>query len=430
MLSDHMTSRPVSVVMPVLSSLTGAVKNYLEGVFPRGYFKDYNVDSEMPLLRRRRNFRPMSASQLANRRLPMMSVRVETTADSSDFSSGVSWWTGNRFLREATQLFPLIHDDSGLRYVGFHTDRIVVRFQVSFVLETDFKAREILMYLKRVLPVGQRVFLNGVHVNTEMPGDILREIWRDLGLTDGSDPAQVTTFHNYLRSVTAGDVEKTINSASGRAAFSFAYPTNPVMTISSTPTMSLNRDGNVIRSSQVDIPIELDLPVPMSYAYQQEAKIEPTAADLDLDSYIGGDGKAYFGTAIAIRPASTIENRTLSFFASIVTGEHDPEHPGVADVTDLSAHIPQDVQDYVDYLLTLPGGESMVQVMVWRGPDLLPESYWDMTVPGWNLTVQREGLYYRHKYFVGIYCDLQAYRRLHMNPSGRPQAPSPYYFAK
>ena len=429
-LQDYLMSRPMSAVTPVMSSLVGAVRNYFEGLFPKGYFKDYSTDTQLPLLRRKRHFRPLTESQLAARRFPLLSVRVEPTADNSEFASGVSWWTGNRFLRDPSQLVPLLRDDLGLRYAGFEMERIVVRFSVSFIVETEHKGREVLMYLKRVAPLSSRVFLNGVTVWTEIPGDLLRAVWSDLGLGDGSDADDVAAFLKYMRSSTGGFVEQTVNSASGRTSFSFPYQANPLLSIPGSPSITVNRDGNVISSAQIDLPIELDLAVPMSYAYRQEAHLTaPPNYEATLGSRIGAEPTAYFGTTIVSRPPQRIaEHLQLTVFLAVVTGDPDPALPAAADETDLSAFVASDVRNYVDFLYAASGSDSALDVRLWCSGREVPAADWNLDLDTWVLTIHATALQYRQKYHLGVYCDLELYRQVTPPPGvQRPPAPSPYY---
>ena len=425
--NDYKLSRPVSAVTPVLSSLVGAVRAYVESVFPAGYFKDYFVDTDLPIVQmRRRRFRPMSPSQLSVRRLPMLSVKADPTADSSDFSSGVSWHTGNRFLRDPLNLRQLIKDDVSYRYVGFETERIVCRFQASIIVETEMKARELMMYMKRVMPLNYKVFLTGVTISTEIPPDILRSFWKDMGYGDGSDPAQVDEFHRYLRAFTAGHVERVTNTATGRTGFFFDYVANPIMTITGTPSISINRDGSVVRSAQVDLPLELDLGVPLSYAYRQEAEVQPTLGDLvDMD-WLGEDG-TYFGRTVLGRPPANIDDRrSLAFFTSFVTPDlTEMSVRGQPDVTDFSDYVSDEIKDYVAGILSGGDPASDLAVRLWVSNGEVDPANFSFDWETWKLTVEPAGLLYNHKYSIGLYADLSALAKRAV-PS-RPQAPRPYY---
>ena len=429
-LSDYQLTRPVSAVTPVLSSLAGALRQYVESLFPKGYFRDYFIDTELPMLRRKRSFRPMSRSQLAHRKLPLLSVRTEATADVSEYSTGLSWHTGNRFLQDPSQLRALILDDDGLRYAGYHSDRVVVRFQLSFIVETELKAREVMMYLRRVAPAGMKTFLNGVVIANEIPGDLLRSVWADMGLGDGSDPAHVAAFHRYLRSMSAGRIEQVVNSASGRQAYAFHYPANLVMNISGLPAVSSNRDGNVVRTASVELPVELDVEVPMSYVYRQEARLEAPAGTFTFTgaTEMGSGARAYFSFARAVRPSSTYGNMGLAHLTAIVTGEPDPERPGAPDVTDLSGSVPPEVRSYVDWLRTLPDADTPTyRAVLWMdGVEAIGD--WSFDWDAMVLTIKPRALRHQYKYHFGIYTDLGAYERVTPDaPGSRPRAPSPYY---
>jgi hypothetical protein len=426
---DAVVSRPVSVVTPVISSIAGAVRRYVMSVLPTEYIKDYFIDTELPMFRKmgRRRFRPLSRAQIEVRHLPLLSMKVEVTTDSSDFSSGTTFWTSTRFLRDPTELGRIIADDQNLVYVGYETERVVIRFQVSITVETDMKANELAMYLKRVLPVNQRFFLNDIDVATELPSEIVRAIWSATGMGDGSDPAVVESFRTYLRQVTGGNIEQVVNSASGRIAFAFAYRANPLMSITSAPAISVNRDGNVVRSAQVDLPFEADLSVPVAYAFRAEREAAP---DAGVDSsatppeLVTDAGMPYFSAAVRTRPPTSLPgNLQMAFFTSLVTGDPDPMNALAPDVTDFSGVVGEQLRRYVYALLDL-GQTDRVEAKLWLdGNDVDPNS-WEFDPVDWTLTLSKPALQSRQKYHFALYVDMADIARL-APVARRPQAPSP-----
>ena len=372
----------------------------------------------------RRRFRPMTRSQLSVRQLPLLTVKVETTADQSDFASGTTFWTSTRFLRDPTQLTRLIADDQNLRYAGYETERMVVRFGVSFTVDTDLRASELMMYLRRSLPVGQRFYLNDIDISTEIPRDILRAVWADMALGDGTDPDDVTEFREYLRRVTAGNVEQVVNSASGRLTYAFSYRANLLVNISGVPSMSVNREGNVVRNAQVDIPFEMDVEVPVAYAYRQEEALYGSQP-YDSNPFIGDDGghQAYFSEALRQRPPENIEGELqLVFFTSVVTGDSDPMNPLAPDVTDLSTSVDTRIKTLIDKLLDVD--PNKVRALLWLDGNTVPEDGWRLDLANWSLAIDKPAFQPRQKYHFGIYSDVSDIDKLAPRER-RPQAGSP-----
>ena len=424
---DAVVSRPVSVVTPIISSIAGAVRRYVMSVLPSDYIKDYFIDTELPMFRRRnrRQFRPLSRAQVEVRHLPLLSIKVEVTADSSDFSSGTTFWTSTRFLRDPTQLTRLIADDHNLIYVGFETERIVLRFQVSVTLETDYKANELAMYLRRTLPVGQRFYLNDIDVSTELPANIVRTIWTSLGYGDGSDAAEVQEFHDYLRRTTAGNVEQVVNSANGRVAYAYSYRANPLMSITSPPSITVNRDGNVVRNAQVDIPFEADLAVPVVYAFRAERPVPDNGSDANIGPLIMAEegSTPYFSASVRTRPETTLPGGLqLVFFTSLVTGDPDPDDLLAPDVTDFSGVVDQRLQRYVLRLLEEERTDA-VEALLWLDGNRMDDQSWEFDPQTWTLSIARPAFQPRQRYHFGIYVDLSDINAL-APEKRRPQAHS------
>lgn len=424
-LSDYLVSRPVSVVTPVLSSLAGALRLYIESLFPSGYFADYYIDTELPTLRQRRSFRPLSRSQLANRKFPLLSVRTEATADESEFATGVAWFTGGRFLRDPSVLRPIIVDDEELRYAGFQSERVVMRFQISIVLDTEMKAREVMMYLRRVAPTQLKTYLNDVTIATALPGDLLRAVWADMGLDTAStpSPADVDTFHHYLRAVSAGRIERVINTATGRNAFAYHYHANPVMSITGLPSASTNREGNVVRSATVELPIQLDVEVPMVFGYQQEAHVGPDIGAADGPDFGPAGNGAFFSFTKIMRPKSMRGSRGLAFFSAIVSGDVNPTSPNLPDVTELKDALPPDVSSYIaEQRLIDP---ARAEAVLWIDGDEVSAG-WSYDWSTGVLSIDAAVVRYRYKYHFGIYVALENFDTAagHRTPPGSPLKPA------
>ena len=406
--SNVTISRPVSVVIPVISSIAGTIRQYILSVLPKDYIRDYFIDTELPFYRNmnRRKFRPMSRSQLAVRKLPLMAIKVETTADPSDFGTGTTFWTSTKFLGDPTELTRLIADDHNLRYVGFETERMIVRFTVSFTVETDLRASELMMYLRRTLPVGSRFYLNDLDISTEIPKDILRVIWTDMGLGDNSDSRDMEEFVGYLKRVTGGNVTPVINSASGRTVFAFDYRSNILVNIPSPPSMNVTREENIVKSAQVDLQFEVDLEVPVAYAYRQEESLGgPVNGSTPFDLVEDG-GNAYFSAAIRVRPPENIEGeQQLIFFTSIITGDFNSNDPTAIDSTDLSSAISNRLKTYIS-LLVSKNMLDKVTAKVWLDGNDVSDDGWAFDPDTWELDIQQPVLQPRQKYHFGVYADI------------------------
>ena len=424
---DTIFSRPVSVVTPIVSSLAGMLRQYVNSVLPQGYLKDYFVDTELPFLprRNRRRFRPMSPVRIELRHLPLMSVRVEVTADQSDFATGTTFWTSTKFMRDPTQLGRIIGDDVNHIYCGYEIERVVVRFQVSFTVESDMKANELAMYLRRSLPVGQRFYLNDIDIATEMPPDVVRGVWSAMNMGDSKDPNNVEAFTEYMRVATQGNVEPLVNSANGRIAFAYSYKANPLMNIAGVPSVTVNRDGNVVRNAQVDLPFEADIMVPVAYALRAEIDLPPEGDGLvGIDIGNMDNGNAYFSAGVRMRPPLNVDGGLdLVFYSSLITGDPDPADPMGPDVTDFSAAIGDRSRALVSALLA-SGQTDKVEARLWLDGNPTDEACWEFDPDTWQLQISKPVLMSRQKYHFAVYADKTQMKSL-VPEERRSQPPSP-----
>jgi hypothetical protein len=420
-------ARPMAVLTPVISSLTGAVRSYAERLFPEGYFADRYVDTELPARpghSRRRHFRPMTYSQISARNTPLLTIKVDPTADASELSAGDAWSQGNRFLDDPVRLNRLIVDDQAGRFLGVYFERAVCRFSVNLSVNSDMQAYDAMMYLKRLAPVNRKTFLNDISVSTELPPDVMRTIWVDLGLGDGSILEDFITFHRYLDQTTGGRVDRVVNSMTGRNVFSFRYAANPVMNITSSPSVNVNRDGAVVRGATVELQLEMDLPVPMAYSYRQDGPL-PVGSGVVPEALGATESRVYFGTSTPAQPSQTLrDGQSLVFRTSIISGPLDPKAPLSPDVTSVAPYVPQNVKDYIGTLRLLKDGSTKITAQTWMDGTMVSTDDVSFDWRTWELILRKPR--HSYQYDLCLYCDLSEYSRL-IPQGSRHKPPEPFF---
>jgi hypothetical protein len=433
--SNLKVARPLTAVTPVHSSLTGLLRDYLLGLFPRGYFRDYFVNTELPFRpgifgNRRGRFRPMEGANVQQMKYPFLSVRVEPSADVSQLGSLDSFWQGRQFLRPSG-LFPIFMDDLALRYLSYERERLICRFSVSMLAQTDLQGNEILMYLKRTMPIDRLVYLRGATIWSKVPTEIVGDVYADLGLGPEGTDADMASLRAYLGAVSAGRLQQTIDSATGRVSFSFPYRSNPVFRVQGAPSISVTREGGVVRYSEVSFSVEMDLEVPISYVYRQEPRLAPPGPAPDG---ITADGNtAYFGITIDLAPPTVMAGPggtplTLVYFTGLVTGPPDPSGLGRPDVTAIGPSIQPELKNYIAGIVGGPTDPSLqLQLVVKMGSQAVAPAAYSMDWGAWELSLLPPDLLYNQQYQVLIYCDLTGYAAATPDNTGRAQAPSPMY---
>jgi len=429
-IEDVFLATPATAHVPVLSSLAGAMRSYIESKFPKGYFLDVNVSTETPQpsaglgagRSSRRRWGRLKMSNIDRPKLPMLSIRVDPTIDSSEFSSGTSWYKQNLYASHPGDMRRVLQDDQDLRWIGVHDERMICRFQISFVVESDLKAFELARHLKNVFPLGQRAYLNEVLLAAEIPAEILRHVWHDMEL-DPSSQEDRDRFDRYIRSYTDGFAERTVKGASGRMAFGYRYRANPLLTMEE-PNVNVERNGNVVSSATVDVQAVLDVPFPATFGYKQEAALSGTNPPLDRVDILQESGKIYLETAIVARPSvNADEYLRLMFFVGLVSTE---DRTFTQDVTEMAEQAPPSLKAYVEHLATKPDFSALFKPMLFRDSLPLPVQDFEFDHETWTLTIRQSGLRYNYKYHLGIYCDMGEYARLGFRPAGPLSAPSPY----
>jgi hypothetical protein len=411
MSSDLLISRPVSTISPVISSIAGTIRQYIQSILPENYLKDFFITTEIPLYRylNQDKFRKLTYNEISIRSLPLLSIKVETIADESEFASGTAYWTSNQYLRDPMSLNRLIIDDVALRYVGFEDNRIKINFQISIILETDLKATELMMYLTQTLPINRLVYINGVNVSSEIPKDLLRAIWTSLRLSSTPSSENYDFFRRYLLSVTGGNVEQIINTATGRIGYSYNYLNNILVKFDSPPTLNVTREGNVVETAQIDFSLQVDLKIPIAYAYKQE-EVYTSIGDIPPDNLGLENSDAYFSMMVRTRPPQNItvdtHNLQLVYFSSFVTDKKNLEDIRLKDVTDIYQSCDPRIVKYINYLLTKDNPSEFVQIKLWLGDSEINLLDYKFDFELGLLELEYPILQYQQKYHFGIYLEI------------------------
>ena len=391
------TSRPFGDTNAILSGAASALRKYVEDLLPPGFYKDHWISTELPYFpgmnaaQRRRRTRGAILSNVERRSFPLLSIRVDPRADSSEFSTQSGFWRSTSFTNRPQTLNRFLHDDENHIYGGLETDRITTAFNVSTIVETDLQAYNLQMLYKKILPNGIWMFLNDVDIGVDIPGDILLVLWRALNLGDDFKKPENSTsqtpmvkFEKYLLSSTEGRVRRVLNPRTGNNSFSWNYKTNIAFRIDSRPAVSIERAGNVVKRALVDFEILFDYYSPLAFSLEttdNSRMLLPSSGEVmtygDIDDIgkkggydaLGGAGVRWRSPVRFLPKHRYGEDYHLSLihFCTFITGTDEE------DETDLSEALPNEVYEYIKYLkkkhTEMNVYRDKINISVWEGYD-------------------------------------------------------------
>ena len=386
------TSRPFGDTTSILGGAASALRQYIEGLLPTGYYRDFWINTEIPFYpglsasQRRRRGRGTILSNVERKNFPLLSINIEPTAESSEFSTKSGFWRSTSFTHRPQTIKRFLYDDENHIYGGVETDRISTAFRVATVVETDLQAYNLQMLYKKILPNEIWMFLNDVDIKVDLPGDILLVLWKALRLgndykSDG-DGSDLYKFERYLLSSTHGRVHRVFNKSTGNSSFSWEYRTNIAFRINSRPAVSIDRTGNVVRKAMIDFEIIFDYYTPLAFSLEtksDERALLPggnTVADIeDIGkkggfSALGGAGVRWMSPSRYLPKWRYGGDHHLSlvYVCTFITGREEK------DVTDLSKDVPKDVVEYLAFVRSshMAGSRyrNRIKIVVWEGYDL------------------------------------------------------------
>ena len=393
------TSRPFGDTTSILGGAASALRQYIEGLLPTGYYRDFWINTEIPFYpglsasQRRRRGRGTILSNVERKNFPLLSINIEPRADSSEFSTKSGFWRSTSFTHRPQTIKRFLYDDENHIYGGVETDRISTAFRVATVVETDLQAYNLQMLYKKILPNEIWMFLNDVDISVDIPGDILLVVWRALRLGndfkstgDGSD---LKKFERYISSSTHGRVHKVLNPRTGNSSFSWTYRTNIAFRIDSRPSVSIDRTGNVVRRAMVDFEIVFDYYTPLAFSLEtkgDDRALLPggnnvqSVSDIEDLGKVGGFASLGGAGVRWTTPSRYLpkwryggdHHLSLLYVCTFITGNEN------TDVTDLSREVPRDVVEYLKHVRSkhMPSDpdtgnyNNLIKIVVWEGYEL------------------------------------------------------------
>jgi len=195
------------------------------------------------------------------------------------------------------------------------------------------------------------------------------------------------------------------------------------------PSISIEREGNIVRHATVEMSATIDAPYLTAFAYKQEKTLIGTLPD--FNSYLSEEQNSVFINLVyEVRPAYTVDEYLSLVFASTIITKEQNEENLLKDTFDFSSHLTEEIIKYFSFLkgkaTIAEPFENFVKVKLWCDKQII-ETNWNFNFDTFILTIERDApLLYNYTYEFALYADIGEYATLGFDTAIRPQALNTY----
>ena len=216
----------ISVTNALYSSLLGIVRNYVEELFPKGFFNDVFIRNSAFAVTSRKNLDDDDRMVISRPSLAMqMNYDIQPGSTNGD-----AYLFNNRMVRRAAHDFKhmytkIINDTLDNIYISSMPERNKNVFDIALYLNSEFQAINTFGYLRAELGVERPFFINKRVIEIPMPSSLMGSI-AAAKKYNVLVPTELQAFAEYMESSSEGTITYKVHKSSGRYMFFYKYPCN------------------------------------------------------------------------------------------------------------------------------------------------------------------------------------------------------------
>ena len=237
----------VASASTMISSLAAEAKEYVIQKFPKGYFKHIYIDTSETVTQQHRNDKyNYNANKIP---YPSMTITPEISLDDpiGGMEKSMHLSSPNLYLRkDINRTYNKIIIDPDDKYGIYYTsDYITTNFNFKITTNSFIQNADLAFYLKSRFQKDFFQYLNGQHIQTEIPKSFIKMI-ADFKGYDMNNPEEMDELRLYLIGSSKSEqaILKRVNMATGKDCFFINERVNllTLFTDLDCPP-SINRDG-------------------------------------------------------------------------------------------------------------------------------------------------------------------------------------------
>jgi len=384
-------------VSSVVGNLTTVAKDYIESKFPRNYFKEVHVTTEISSSEMKED-----ADDVKKKRLPILSINPIFMPSANDtlMESYPRWRRGGKrymFRDTKSRYYPVFFDDVNDIYVWAIPNRIKVNFEMKVKVASSMRQMDLIYYIRQRMGTSGYSFLNEQRLETEIPKSIIKGMTQLTGV-DTTDNDQVLEFLNYLQRYSNGYVTRKNNLSSGNPMYQFAYGSNILIHGESGSEGDKEKINMVEKESNVSFAFSFETWIPSTFIL--ESKNEVTYDN--EEEYVFDDENISFAQSFNIKPNRIRGHKSELRWEGYVTDVNK-----TIDTVELESLFTEKQKKVIRYLIDNSLNiDEVFEMVSFRDMKELVKDI-DYTFDWDTLTLTSINPHQNYTHFVGLYADLK-----------------------
>lgn len=405
----------------VIGSEVCVIRDFYKGLFPKGYFKDYWIDT-------RWFSQEMESKDTFKKNKPILSIkpRPNIGMESSYFTRLPSYWYKNYYIlkRLKDNYFPVLNDEDHGLFMYFLPERVKIDYEAEITLPTRMDMLNAAYHLKGSVLHDSYFYIPNTYLEVEIPRKYILALANSLDY-DLNIPVQCDDFEEYLNYRSDGKITKKKKLSSGNYEYFFQYRVQILCRIDQDPELG-DGEGNGQTESNFTVTsqIQTEFWSPFNFFLEvsdDNGKIKEFLYNYDKDSMVTnpdgssvviedlGENKASVNLVLPIdemmksENAINIEGKQLVIWQGYLTEDNTVDE---LDFMDALSHEMQEVIRYNKENKIDSSNEF--ELKVYKDKELIPDRYievdWDRCLLK-NFSPDENSTFH-----LAVYCDLPSIR--------------------
>ena len=296
--------RASSTLSNVVGNATLIVKEFMEGLFPPGYFKSVYIDTTMSSLQMQKN-----PDEVYKRDKPFLVLRPRVTIDDSHIFGRLPDWTYTTYFNYTNgkdTYVPVFADEQDKIYVYAAPDRIKINYDIEIHCNTKMQQINVAHFLKGSARHKGYFYIYNSVMETEVPKLFIKLISELKGFDLGC-PCEHADFINYLESNSQSFVTEKIKASNASPCYFYKYKVNMLSLFEEYPEMDDGEEKEHINTNfRVIERFSVDFTIPANFFLETKRVVNPEYMENNKWEAIDLDDKVLLNYTMKMLPEKSI----------------------------------------------------------------------------------------------------------------------------
>lgn len=307
--------RASSTLSNIVGNATVMVKEFIEGLFPEGYFKSVYIDTTMSSLQMQKN-----PDEVYKREKPFLVLRPRVAIDDSHIFGRLPDWTYTTYYNYTDgkdRYLPVFADELERIYVYAAPNRIKINYDIEVHCSTKMQQINVAHFLKNAARHKGYFYIYNTIMETEVPKLFIKLI-SNLRGHDLSCPEDHAEFINYLETNSQSFITEKIKASNASPCYFYKYKVNLLSLFEDFPEMDDGEEKEQINTNfRVIDRFSIDFTIPANFFLETKKVIQPEFIERNKWDVVDLDDKVVLNYAMKLIPDKTfVENGKVYTFLS------------------------------------------------------------------------------------------------------------------